>query len=163
MARQADFTKDVLVDLAVILAAYYRDYISGVQSNIVTQHFQKEGILPSPKIYTKSILIKNITTDWLMNQAKRTLPETAINKPLLAQASSRFFSLFIDRHKESLQAYIDSQLGTTGMTTYGVRISSTKITFGDAQFLKEKFEEESARKERFRQNLLALINRNNTE
>lgn len=163
MTCQADSIKDALVDFAAILVAYYRDYISGMQSNFVAQHSQKEGMLPSPEIYTKSIHIKNITSDWLTKQAKRTIPELQIDRYLLTQASNKVFSFFIDRHKESLHAYIDSQLETAGMTGYGVKISSTKITFGDAQFLKEKFEEESVRKERFRQNLLALINRNNTE
>lgn len=163
MAYQANSIKNALVDLAAILVAYYRDYISGMQSNFVAQHFQKEGMLPSPEIYTKSIHIKNITSDWLTKQAKRTIPELQIDRYLLKHASNKVFSFFIDRHKESLHAYIDSQLETAGMTGYGVKISSIKITFGDAQFLKEKFEEESVRKERFRQNLLALINRNNTE
>lgn len=158
MTCQADSIKDALVDFAAILVAYYRDYISGMQSSFVAQHFQKEGILPSPKIYTKSIHIKNITSDWLTQQAKRTIPELQIDRYLLTQASNRVFSFFIDRHKESLHAYIDSQLETAGMTVYGVKISFTKITFGVACFLKEKYEEESVRKENFRQNLQTLIN-----
>ena len=158
MTCQADSIKDALVDFAAILVAYYRDYISGMQSNFVAQHFQKEGMLPSPKIYTKSIHIKNITSDWLTKQTKRTIPELQIHKYLLTQASNRVFSFFIDRHKESLHAYIDSQLEIAGMTAYGVKISFTKITFGVACFLKEKYEEESMRKERFRQDLLTLIN-----
>lgn len=162
MTCQADSIKDALVDFAAILVAYYRDYISGMQSSFVAQHFQKEGILPSPKIYTKSIHIKNITSDWLTQQAKRTIPELQIDRYLLTQASNRVFSFFIDRYKESLHAYIDSQLETAGMTVYGVKISATKITFGDAEFLKEKFEEESTRKENFRQNLLTLINNSTT-
>lgn len=160
MTCQADSIKDALVDFAAILVAYYRDYISGMQSNFVAQHFQKESMLPSPKTYTKSIHIKNITSDWLTKQAKRTIPELQNDKYLLTQASSEDFSLFVTRYKESVLACIASELVAAGMTAYGVKISSTKITFGDACFLKEKYDEETTRKECFRQNLLASINCN---
>ena len=118
--------------------------------------FQPSGGI-TPTIATDGdILYYN--SDWLTQQAKRTIPELQIDRYLLTQASNRVFSFFIDRHKESLHAYIDSQLETAGMTVYGVKISFTKITFGVAYFLKEKYEEESVRKENFRQNLQTLIN-----